>query len=121
MAQEKLADNLTNVSDAVWETVVEESGSPISFENIGDQFIGTFHGTSVIAPDGWDEKDYFNQHRFTDAEGNSRVLNGGFKLDQGFADIEPGSLVRITRVMDVPMKDGAKNDMKDYRIEVAKK
>jgi hypothetical protein len=121
MAQETQAANLTNVSDADWETVVEESGSPISFENVGDQFIGEYLGRTVIEPEGWKEEDYFPQFKFKDTEGNVRTINGGYKLNESLELIAIGSLVRITRTPDVELNDPGKNAMKDYKIEVAKK
>jgi len=119
--EEPQAENLTNVSDADWETVVEESGSPISFPNVGDQFIGTYLGMTMIEPDSFKEEDYFPQYKFEDTAGNVRTLNGGYKLNESLEIIAKGSLVRITRTPDVELNDPSKNAMKDYKIEVAKK
>jgi len=119
MAETK-AENITNVDEAAWENVVEESGSPIAFENVGDVFIGKLLGNELIQPESFKEEDYFTQWKFRDTDGNVRVLNGGYKLNEALEIIAVDSLVRITRVQDIPMNDPGKNDMKDYRIEVAK-
>lgn len=106
-------------NDLKFETVAEEAGVPIDFSQVGNSFVGEFITSEEIRPDGWEEKDYFTQHKFRDAEGVVRVVNGGYKLNVGLEGIEPGAVVRITRTPDVPMGDAGKNDMKDYRVEVA--
>lgn len=100
-------------------TVMEESGVPILFEEIGDVFVGQYLGPTEIDPTG-EPEDAFTQHKFRDADGTIRVVNGGYKLNVGLEGIESGTIVRITRAHDVPINDPGKNPMKDYRIEVAK-
>lgn len=118
----KDAENVQGATDSEWEVVSEESGSPIRFESVGDQFIGTFTGKHhIVPPNSTDPTDEFDQLHFKDADNNVRTINAGYKLLEAFEDIEPGSKVRITRTPDVPMNDPGKNDMKDYRVEVAKK
>jgi hypothetical protein len=115
------ADNVTTVSDEEWETVAEESGSPIRFENVGDIFVGVFNGIRhIVPPKATKPEDEFDQLLFRDAEGNGRTINAGYKLLEAFGNIEVEKKVRITRVPDVPMNDPGKNDMKDYRVEVAR-
>jgi hypothetical protein len=120
MATAEKAENIQNVSGDEWETLVEESGKPLSFENEGDQFVGTYVGSRQIEPDGWDEKDYFLQHQFRDDAGMLHVINGGYKLNESLTPDVEGKKVRITRTADVEINDPGKNAMKDYRIEVAK-
>lgn len=103
-----------------WETVAEESGSAVDFPDVGSQFIGTYLGSEVIMPEGWEPKDYFTQYRFRDTEGNVRTINEGHKLKESLAKVSEGSKVRITRAPDVEMSDPKKAPMKDYRVEVAK-
>lgn len=115
------AENVKNVSsNEEWETVVHESGSPLVFD-VGTQFVGIFLGIDhIIPPNSSDPDDEFDQAKFTDAEGNTRTINLGYKLAEGLKDVTAGSKVRITRMQDVPSNDPKKNDMKDYRVEVAR-
>jgi hypothetical protein len=107
-------------SDTEWETVAQESGSPISFD-VGTAFVGEFLGIEhIVPPNAKSEKDEFDQAKFKDSEGLTRVINLGYKLHEALSDVPAGKNVRITRMADVPTKDPAKNDMKDYRVEVAK-
>lgn len=106
-------------SEEEWETVAEESGSPILFEEIGAQFIGVYIGRQDITPSD-DPEDAFVQLKFRDSDDNVRTINAGYKLLDAFAGIGEGQKVRITRTPDVPMNDPKKNDMKDYRVDVAR-
>lgn len=110
---------VTPMEDMEFETVVEESGAPIEFENVNDQFVGEYLGNEVINPTG-NEEDAFTVHKFRDSSGAVRKTNGGYKLNVGLEGIAVGTVVRITRVTDVPISDPGKNPMKDYRIEAAK-
>lgn len=114
-----MAGKVQSFSDVEFETVVEESGTPIDFAEVGAQFTGVYLGADNINPTGNDE-DAFTVHKFRDAEGNVRTHNGGYKLNVGLEGIAKGTVVRITRTDDVPMSDPGKNAMKDYRIEAAK-
>lgn len=115
------AENVKNVhSEEEWETVAQESGSPIVFD-VGTQFVGTFLGIEhIVPPNSSKPEDEFDQAKFSDAEGLTRTINLGYKLAEALADVESGKRVRITRMNDVPSNDPKKNDMKDYRVEVAK-
>ena len=115
------AENVQEVhSDSEWETVASESGSPITFD-VGTVFVGTFLGIEhIVPPSATKPEDEFDQAKFSDAEGLTRTINLGYKLKEGLEEVEPGKLVRITRMDDIPMNDPKKNDLKDYRIEVAK-
>lgn len=122
MADTKQAENVQDVhSEDEWETVVAESGSPITFENVGDQFIGQYRGIRHITPpNSTSPDDEFDQGEFVDTEGNLRVINLGYKLSEALNEVSPGSKVRITRTPDVEMSDAGKNNMKDYRVDVAR-
>ena len=114
-----MSPKIDEVKEDEWETVAEESGSPIEFAGVGSSFVGTYLGKSVIAPTD-DPNDSFTQLKFRDEEGNVRVINAGYKLLTSFESIEVGKRVRITRTADVPMSDPGKNAMKDYRVDVAR-
>lgn len=102
-----------------FETVVEESGTPIEFPEPGAVFVGEYLGANEVNPTG-KEEDAFTVHRFRDSDGNVRTINGGYKLNVGLEAIDKSAIVRITRTQDLPMSDPGKNPMKDYRIDVAK-
>lgn len=101
--------------DSEWETVVEESGEKYVWENVGQQFIGTYREQRTISAEGYEP---FDQQVF-DVDGKVVTMNGGYKLREAFADIPKGSLVRITYVGDIDT--GQPSPMKDFRVEVARR
>lgn len=117
--EDAVQDVVQEVGDLEWETVAEESGAPLDLSEVGMMFIGEYAGRELIDPTG-NPDDSFFQHKFRASDGMLYVVNGGYKLNVGLESIENGSLVRITRALDIPMSDPGKNPMKDYRIEVAK-
>jgi hypothetical protein len=121
LAETKEAENVQNVhSEEEWETVAQESGTPLVFD-IGTQFVGTFLGIDhIVPPNSSNPEDEFDQAKFADSEGLTRTINLGYKLADVLQEVEAGKKVRITRMADVPSNDPKKNDMKDYRVEVAK-
>jgi hypothetical protein len=119
-----MAETAENVKQArsseEWETVAPESGTPLSFD-IGTVFVGEFRGIKhIVPPNSSSPDDEFDQALFTDENGQTRTINLGYKLHEGLSGIEEGKKVRITRMDDIPMNDPKKNDLKDYRVEVAK-
>jgi hypothetical protein len=118
---ETTAENLKEAgSTEEWETVASESGSPILFE-VGTIFVGYFQGIDhIVPPNSKGENDEFDQAKFTNGEGLTKTINLGYKLREALTDVPAGKMVRITRMDDVPSNDPKKNDMKDYRVEVAK-
>jgi hypothetical protein len=103
-----------------WTTVSQEAGTRIVFDTIGDVFVGVYEGTRHIVPEDT-TKDEFDQQMFRgagpDDEGVLYCTNGGYSIRAGLAKVEPGTLVRLTYVSDLPAKPG-KNPMKDFRIDV---
>lgn len=118
---ETTAGNVKDVhSEEEWETVHSESGAPITFD-VGTQFIGVFLGIDhIVPPSSKGAEDEFDQAKFSDSDGNTRTINLGYVLAEALAEVPAGSKVRITRMADVPSNDPKKNDMKDYRVDVAK-
>jgi hypothetical protein len=118
---ETTAENVKKAeSQEEWETVASESGKPIVFD-IGEAFVGTFLGIEhIVPPNSSSPDDEFDQAKFSDADGLTRTINLGYKLKEGLEKASPGKKVRITRMDDVPSNDPKKNDMKDYRVEVAR-
>lgn len=118
---ETTAENVKKAdSQEEWETVASESGSPIVFD-VGTVFIGTYLGIShIVPPNSTSPDDEFDQAKFEDTGGFTKTINLGYKLKEALEGVEPGKKVRITRMEDVPSNDPKKNDMKDYRVEVAR-
>lgn len=118
---ETTAENVKKAeSQEEWETVASESGSPIVFD-VGTIFVGTYLGIDhIVPPNSHSPEDEFDQAKFEDTEGMTKTINLGYKLREALTDVQPGKKVRITRMDDVPSNDPKKNDMKDYRVEVAR-
>lgn len=120
MAEETAGNVKVADSQEEWETVATESGSPLVFD-VGTVFVGYFQGIEhIIPPKATGKDDEFDQAKFTSQDGFTKTINLGYKLREALADVAPGKMVRITRMEDVPSNDPKKNDMKDYRVEVAK-
>lgn len=106
-------------TDDDWETVVEESGRKITFEQPGDSFVGVYVGTTTIEQTGFEKdgtpKQAFDQQRFRDTEGNLWAINGGHKLREGLQAVEEGEIVRIVYMGDIDT--GQPSPMKDFRVD----
>lgn len=102
--------------DQDWETVEEESGQKLAFNNPGEQFVGVYVGTETIHPENGDS---FDQQRFRDDAGTLYAINGGHKLRSAFEGVESGAICRITYMGEIDT--GQPSPMKDYRVEIAKK
>lgn len=99
-----------------WETIREESPTVIIFDEIGDQFTGRFNRADVIhnPQDGED----FTRYVFTGLDDKPYAFNASYALDQALAadKVQPGDLVRLTYVKDIPVTKG--NPLKDVKVEV---
>jgi hypothetical protein len=101
---------------AQWKTVSEEDVEEIkvSFDQIGDQFIGDYIGPRIIE----NENGKFAQYRFTD-DGEFYFINGGWSLTQAMTRVPKGSRCRI---MWTGERDtGGESPMKIMRVDVARK
>jgi hypothetical protein len=104
-----------------FETVKEEAGDQLVFEEIGDNYTGEFTGTETIAFVNKEsgEPDSFLQIRFRDPSG-PKVINAGYELAKFFTsgDIPVHTIVRLTLANKVDMGKG-KNAMLSFRVETA--
>ncbi len=106
----------TDWNQVVWDTKVAELGDQIVFENPGeDVFIGQYVGSRIVNQE---DGNNFTVLQFIGIDGKPYQTNAGWKLEDGFMDIEAGSIVRMTYVKDVDT--GSPSPMKDFRIEVAR-
>lgn len=106
---------MAKTTDDEWTTVQEESATRIIFDTIGDQFIGTFLGLeSIPHPETGEAMDYL---MFRGTDGELYSTSAGYKLTEACKKVQPGQMVRITYVKEVPIGPG-RNPMKDYRVDV---
>jgi hypothetical protein len=110
--------------DFTFETVHDEAGSQLIFEEIGDEYIGEYLGTDTITfmrPDenGELQEESFLQLRFKDPEG-PKALNAGYELAKYFTETPPqrGVIVRLILANKVDMGK-SKNPMLSFRIDIA--
>lgn len=108
--------------DEGWETEVEESAIKVTFDMVGDVFMGIKVGSRLVEfEDKQEGHKEFTVYQFKSwhvpglDDGTLCDIQESYKL-QGLADIPDGKLVRITRTRDVPVA-GRPQPMKDYRVE----
>jgi len=107
-----------------WEIVREESPDKIVFDEVGDQLIGRFVGREIIEPteeNGLDKP--FTVLTWRDCLVNGDKLdyvstNAGYALESAFANVQFGSLTRVTLIKKTDVGQASK--MNDFRVEVAK-
>jgi hypothetical protein len=111
-------------SQFTFETVKDEAGDQLVFEEIGDSYTGEFLGTETITfmkPDekGELQEESFLQIRFRDPSG-PKAINAGYELEKLFTsgDIPVHTIVRLTLANKVDM-GRSKNPMLSFRVETA--
>jgi len=98
-----------------WSTVSEEdvNETRVSFDMLGDEFIGTYLGSRQQANEG----NGYTQYRFRGTDEEVYYISANWSLSSGMKSVRPNMLVRITYVAD---KDtGQASPMRIYRVEVA--
>ena len=102
-----------------WDIVSEDLPTRVTFDTIGDEFIGTFRRKE--SQDGRTGR--YDLFIFTDGsvngeEGNHEELFScsGSRIAAGMKKVRPGNTVRIRYIADVPTN--SENDMKEYEISV---
>jgi hypothetical protein len=100
----------------------DESPSVITFDTIGDVFIGRYRGSETVTPE---EGETFRQDRFTVAGDQPGLSNGaivairpGYQLREAFDKLQAGDLVRIEYLKDIPTGKPGRNDLKDFKVQV---
>jgi hypothetical protein len=101
-----------------WDTVHEEAPDQISFDDIGDTYVGVYQGSELITFTNKKGEDLeFTQLRFRDVDG-TKVTNAGFELRDAFSKIEPGTMVKVVlaKMVDV----GQESHMKSFNVATAR-
>jgi hypothetical protein len=113
-----------NPDEFDFETIKDEAGDQLVFEEKGDNYTGEFLGTETITfmkPDenGVPQEESFLQIRFKDPSG-PKVINAGYELEKLFTsgDIAPHTIVRLTLANKVDMGK-SKNPMLSFRVDKA--
>jgi hypothetical protein len=99
-----------------WTTVSQDEvdETKVTFDLLGDEFIGTYIGTRQQANDNGS----YTQLLFTGTDGLRYFVNANYSLTDGFKKVRPNNVVRITYVAD---KDtGQQSLMRIYRVDVAR-
>jgi hypothetical protein len=99
-----------------WSTVSQDdvNETKISFDFIGDEFIGTYLGTRSQQNDNGS----YTQLRFRGEDGEVYFTNANYSLSEGMRQVRPNNLVRLTYVAD---KDtGQPTPMRIFRVDVAR-
>lgn len=107
-----------------WETV-DEPVHVVTFDEDGDQLIGTYMGKVTIVPPGAEENedDQFRQDRFRWVSGTADIapgeiaaINSGYMLRQALDKVTEGSMTRVTRVG--TQDTGQPSPMVLFRVDV---
>jgi len=99
-------DGWTTVSDA------EVDENKVSFDTIGDQFIGTYLGQRTVTnADG-----SYIQFRFRGTDDAVYFTNGNYSLQRGMADVRVGKMVRLTYESDKDV--GQRSPLRIFRVDV---
>jgi hypothetical protein len=122
-----------NEADYEWDNVHEEAPDQLVFNVVGDKYIGTYEGHTLIFPDEVSEPSkWFIQLRWRDNDG-LKVTNAGYELRTAYVDIDvaddgtittkdkipPGTVTRneLVKLVDVDQA----SPMKSFRVDTARR
>lgn len=113
-----MANSKTDATDVQWTTVSEapEELTKVTFNTIGDQFIGQYLGESLQNDES--RGGSYTQYRFTDDSGTRYFINGRYTLRDAMKKIPPGSLVRIT--LTAFREVGRESQMQIFQVDGAR-
>lgn len=90
------ADNITEVTDEGWETVVEPYADTFSFDSEGSTLMGTYLGKREVEQEGLDGLPRIvNVYEIQDNSGKKWSVWGSAMIDTAFESISEGSAVKI--------------------------
>jgi hypothetical protein len=101
------------MTDDGWKTVSEDEvdETKIVFDTIGDIYVGRYLGSRVLSnADG-----NYTQLRFQGEDGGYYFTNANYSLQKTFADMRPGTTVRIAFVSEKDV--GQKSPMRVFRVD----
>lgn len=92
-----VAENIEQVSDEGWETVVEPYADTFAFKNEGDTLVGKYLNHRQVEQEGLDgEPRMANIYEVVDNSGKKWSVWGSYNIDEAFEKIEVGKAVKIT-------------------------
>lgn len=102
---------------AHFEVVDRGAATTVTFDNIGDAFVGIYEYTTLVevTDKKTGEIEKIAQAMFTGADGNPYCIFPGASLERGLRRLTGGDWVRITYERDVPT--GQPSPMKSYVVE----
>jgi hypothetical protein len=100
-----------------WETAHIEAPTQLTFDTVGDTFIGLYIGQETVEFEFKGKPDSFVQLSFLVGD-EPYAINAGYDLLRGFKGIPDNTYVRIQlrKLVDV----GQQSPLKSYRVDVAK-
>jgi len=106
-----------------WELVSEEMPTRVQFENIGDEFIGTFRKIETIDASSGSFRQYiFDVVTLNGEEQNPDerfAVSAGSRIRAGMQKARPGNKVRIRFTAEVDT--GQDSPMKEYEISIQRR
>jgi hypothetical protein len=105
-----------------WETVHTEAPTQITFDNVGDTFIGLYIGKETVEFEVKTGKNKGDMEEFTQlsflVKDEPYAINAGYDLLRGFKNIPENTYVRIQlrKMVDV----GQQSPLKSYRVDIAR-
>jgi hypothetical protein len=100
-----------------WETAHIEAPTQLTFDTVGDTFIGLYVGQETVEFEFKGKPDSFVQLSFLVGD-EPFAINAGYDLLRGFKGIPDNTYVRIQlrKLVDV----GQQSPLKSYRVDIAK-
>lgn len=92
-----------------------ETALVVTFENVGDTFVGYYRGKEHIVPESPDEEP-FDRHSFETSDGEVYAINDSWQLQRAMTKVPEGALTRVELRRLVKTGRGL-NPMKSYRVE----
>lgn len=90
------AENITEVTDDGWNTVVEPYADTFDFASEGATLMGTYTGKREVEQEGLDGKPRtVNVYEVQDSSGKKWSVWGSYNIDDAFSKINEGQAVKI--------------------------
>jgi hypothetical protein len=107
------------VSAEQWETIDEGTRTRVTFDEIGDEFIGVWEGPEVIMNPATDEEMHYLNFRGISPEeikDEPAAISAGYQLTETMKKVPVGTTVRITLRSETKMGPG-RNPLKNFVVQ----